>query len=165
MTTDAPDKLVISGLGKLDGEYPFDFLDLLVEGRPGSLTHRELHRIKMVTGLRAGEFEDAWRNGDNDLYIVLSLVILTRAGKSYDDDLLWDAKAGQLQIVLGEREEEDDVDPPVSEPPVSEQSEQPAQSGGDSSPSISVNQANGLSHIGPPALARSATSGLATSEI
>jgi hypothetical protein len=128
------DKLIIEGLGRIDGEYDVDLGEVLAVGGPDSLTNRELHRIKVMTGLRAGELEDAFFAYDNDVVVALASVLLTRRGKSVDEDVLWDAPAGSaLRLVIGDREQaKGDADPPA-EPAETPETEQPSPSGGESS--------------------------------
>ena len=54
-------KLVIDGVYGLDGTYDADL---------SYFTNRELHRIKVMTGLRLGEYEDAFNSGDDDVIMV-----------------------------------------------------------------------------------------------
>lgn len=108
------DKVVIAGLGYLDGEYPFNLVGLLTIGHNEAFTNRELHRIKTMTGLRSGEFVDALDTGDNDFTVAVAATVLTRHGKKYDEDLLWDAPAGAK--VTFEFGEDEDSPPAVAEP-------------------------------------------------
>ena len=126
------DKLVIEGIPPYDGTYEFT-LD--------GFTNRELHRIKKLTGLRAGEFEDAFSALDNDMVVALAVVILERSGQTVKDDILWDAEAGDIRLEFGEVE---DSGPPAP-------AESPASSG-DSSPPASESQGNGPSPTGSPLL-------------
>jgi hypothetical protein len=110
--TDKPDKLVLTGIRKgVDGEYPCDIVGMLTVGHPEMLTYREGHRLKNMTGIRAGEVDEALAKGDTDLVIGLAAIVLARDGKTVSDDLLWDApmEAG-IQLVLGEREAEEEPD-------------------------------------------------------
>ena len=91
-------KLVIDGVFGLDGEYEADL---------SYFTNRELHQIKKQTGIRAGEFSEAFTSGDNDVMVAFAVVILNRAGKEGAEELLWDAKAGSVTLVLDDEEDED----------------------------------------------------------
>jgi hypothetical protein len=91
-------KLVIEGVFGLDGEYEADL---------SYFTNRELHQIKKQTGIRAGEFSEAFASGDNDVMVAFAVVILNRAGKEGAEELLWDAKAGAVTLVLDDEDDED----------------------------------------------------------
>ena len=59
------DKLIVSGVHEeIDGNHPCDILGMLTIGHPESLTNRELHRIKKMTGILAGNLFDAINDGD-----------------------------------------------------------------------------------------------------
>ena len=97
----------ITGIGRAyDGEYPFD----------GTyFTNRELHTIKRMSGVRAGEIPAALEAGDNDLVVALTMIALERNGKVVNEDVLWNANVGCIEAMLGEGEvdEADDADPPT----------------------------------------------------
>ena len=82
-------KLTIENLAPWDGDYPFD---------DGFFTNRELHRIKEISGIRAGEIFDALAAGDAVLGVALAAVIMARTGVQVDVDDLWDAKLGDIAI-------------------------------------------------------------------
>jgi hypothetical protein len=105
-------KLVVEGVLGLDGEYDADI---------SYFTNRELHKVKVLTGLRAGEFEEAFKVGDNDVIVAIATVILERNGKGEAAELLWDAPAGVVTLDLGDEEEAPEVDvrPPDSSPTTS----------------------------------------------
>lgn len=136
------DKLVVNGLGKqFDGEYEFELAQMLVMGSPDTMTNGELHTIKRLSGVRAGEIEDALVAGDNDVLLALGVIVLARNGKRLPEHLMWDAPAGSgIMIVPGEPEEDAEVEgdalPPDPSPTKSapnEESETLATSGGESS--------------------------------
>ena len=152
------DKLIVTGLGKhLDGEYECDLLDLALQANSGLLTNRELHRIKVMSGVRRGEFVDALSAYDNDLLVAFAAVILARKGKAVNEDALWDAPADAVTYDIGERE----PDPPA-EPAATPETDSPSTSGGGSPSLTSENQANGQSPTGHPVSLTSVTSGQAT---
>lgn len=97
------DKIVISGVPPWDGEYEFD----------GNLKNRELHRIKKITGIRAGELVEALAAGDTDVLVALAVIVLERDGKSVDADDFWNAEVGSITYV---GEEETDGPPAESSP-------------------------------------------------
>jgi len=71
-------------------------------------TNGELHLIKQVAGIRAGEFEDALEAGDNDLLVALASVAVRRNGTARPTlEELWDMDAGLISLV----EHEPDEDP------------------------------------------------------
>jgi acyl transferase domain-containing protein len=109
------DKLTIDGIAaNLDGVYEFDFEELL-----DTLTNREIHQIKLISGVRLGELNDALNAGDNDLIIAFAVIILRRRGKRIDEDMLWDAPAGtKILLDLDDRQEqqEDAGGPPAEAP-------------------------------------------------
>lgn len=135
------DKLIVKGLGAIDGEYEFDLYELLGIGTSTSLTNRELHRIKEMTGVRAGELIESLAAGDNDVVVGLAAVILTRNRRAFTDDLLWDAPAeSSLAFQLADRE----ADPQTP----TEEAETSSASGGVSSTPPSAKQENGQSPTG-----------------
>lgn len=155
------DKLTVKGLRALDGEYEFDRNDLL-----GSMTNRELHRIKLMAGVRAGEIQDALAAGDNDVLVALAAILLTQRGKLVDEDVLWDAPAGAGLIwefdTADDEQEEGDAGPPV-EPAETPETEPQKTNGGGSGNPPSDPSGNGRSLTGLPVSVTSATSAPATS--
>lgn len=103
------DKLIIEG-SPYAGEYDCDDISDFVS----SLNMGELHRIKKLTGLRAGEFGEAFDTGDSDLTVGIAAVVLERNGKRVVDDLLW--KATAIRVSIGDDGEEDDASPPDGTP-------------------------------------------------
>src|SRR5574337_248950 len=98
--------LKIVNVPGLTGEYTVDL---------SYFTNRELHKIKTDTGLRAGEFTEAFEALDNDLIVAMAIVFLERLAMPGARELLWDAAAGSiiLEDTAGEAEENDDALPPV----------------------------------------------------
>lgn len=107
------DHVHIEGLGAYDGDHPLDV---------SYFTNRELHLIKELSGVRAGELDEAFKKQDNDLFVALAAIGLQRAGHKVEIDALWDAQVGVIQLVLGDEEEADAGPPsqPPSEPGTSE---------------------------------------------
>lgn len=105
--------LTLNGVSpELDGEYPFD---------EGYLTNRELHIIKQICGLTAGQLEDALEARDNDVNVALAVVALYRAGKtsktpwnSPQVDALWDAPVGTMVLSFDGDDEEPGELPPTT---------------------------------------------------
>lgn len=122
------DRLIINGLGKqFDGEYEFSLAEMLVMGTTQTMTNGELHTIKRIAGVRAGEIEDALSAGDNDVLLALGLIILARHGKRLPEHLMWDAPAGSGITIVpdeGEDSEEGDASPPELSPTKNESTEQ-----------------------------------------
>ena len=148
--------LKIEGVSRLDGEYPLDIT---------SFTNRELHLIKQESGVRAGEIEEAFGAGDNDLIVVIALIVLQREGKGQAaqiKDALWDAEAGAITFDFSDLEEEEDALPPADEPPASGSNDSERQSSGPSSVPDSASLARLPSRTGGPTSLTGSTSDRAT---
>jgi hypothetical protein len=79
-------------------------------------TNRELHLIKSIAGVRAGQLFDAMEAGDNDLVVALAHIGIKRAGRHQPTlDALWDMAPGEIEISSPDDEEEGAV-PPTSTP-------------------------------------------------
>jgi len=105
-------KLIITGLGGIDGEYDLDIASMLELGHPDTLTQGEAHKIKKATGLRLGELEDAVEAGDADMTLAFAIVVLDRAKKRYDVDALWDAPLGSVILEADQVDPSDEADEP-----------------------------------------------------
>ena len=109
------EKIVIAEVHpSLDGEYELD---------ASGFTNFELHAIKRLTGLTAGDLGDAFERLDNDVIVAMGMVVLLRDGKiqnakhpwdSQEIEALWKAPVGSLTIASDE--EEVDASPPTPEP-------------------------------------------------
>jgi hypothetical protein len=88
-------KLKIAGVPPLDGDYDLDI---------SAFTNRELHTIKEIAGVRAGELKAAMEASDNDLVVAFAVIVLRRAGKQVHPDQLWDAELGAISFEVGETE-------------------------------------------------------------
>lgn len=147
------DKMIVKGLGKrIDGEYEFSIADMMTLGHPESLTNREAHRLKTMSGVRLGELDDALGAGDSDVFMAIGAILLARAGKAVDEEVLWDAPAGsgfdfQFESLEEEAEAGDGESPPESA--ASEPTETRSPSGGSSSAGAWEPPANGQSLTGP----------------
>lgn len=111
----------IEGLPPFDGDYPCDLT---------YFTNKELHTIKTLSGVRAGEMEEALAAEDNDLIVAFCVIALERAGKTMTrdaTDVIWNAPIGKITFVA----EEDEESPPGEAPP-SETSESGAGKNGSS---------------------------------
>jgi hypothetical protein len=80
-----------------------DTINVLVHGLEFEIsppfTNRELHLIKQIAGVRAGELFDAMESGDNDLIVVLAHLAIKRAGRHQPTlDQLWDMSPGEIEI-------------------------------------------------------------------
>lgn len=79
---------------KIDGtEYAVPELD--------DLTFREANLVKRLTGLRVGEYEDAFSSGDTDMLLAIALIAKRRAGDLTDlnpDDLM-DTPIGKVEFI------------------------------------------------------------------
>lgn len=123
------DKLIVSGLRQLDGEYDLDLRGLLSIGSAGALNTREQHKIKLATGVLPANLPDAVGGLDASVMVQLASVVLTRQGKTVNEDRLWEARfvyTSEEMPDLSEREavvvfliadrsavEADDSDPPA----------------------------------------------------
>ncbi len=130
----------------LAGDYDADI---------SSFTNRELHQIKTETGVRAGEIEEAFAAGDNDVLVAITLIILQRAGKGTVAQLsndVWELPAGSVEFDLtdAEKQPEDDAVPPTSGLDSSTNANGSSESSGPDSSVTGGDQANFQSHIGSP---------------
>lgn len=80
-----------------------DTINVLVHGHEFGIsppfTNRELHLIKQIAGVRAGELFDAMEAGDNDLVVALAHLAIKRAGRNQPTlDMLWDMAPGEIEI-------------------------------------------------------------------
>lgn len=101
-------KVVITDVAPFNGEYEIDL---------GTFNGFELHKIKVVSGLRAYEIDDGLRSGDYDLFVAVAAIALKRAGHQYADqavEALLAATVGKFKLVLGEPETNGD-DPHADE--------------------------------------------------
>lgn len=137
-------KLKIEGTVKLDGDY--GDVDL------SYFTNDELRRIKQMSGLRLGEFDEAFKKGDNDIMVAFAVVVLERRGLANVEQELWGAVAGGITFDFTDEEQETDADPPVLTPAGEPPDEPKTGSGnGSSSETSSVSLArleSDQSHIG-----------------
>lgn len=141
------ERIVIDGIAPYDGTYDFD---------ASYFTMRELHVIKRIAGVRAGELDDALAASDSDVIVAIAVIALTRAGVQVNEDAIWDAPAGTVLFVGDEAEVEGDAVPP----PVALNG-----SGGGSSTPGSVPLESDLSRIGDQPSDTSAISDLEISAI
>lgn len=90
------DKFVVTGMPAFDGEYPIDI---------GSFTMRELQIIKRMSGVRAGELEEAFAAGDTDLILAIAVIAVRRSGRLWEsfERLAWESELGAISFV-GEEE-------------------------------------------------------------
>ena len=109
------DKLIVKGIhDAIDGEHPCDVIGMITVGHPNSLTNRELHRIKTMTGIVASDLFDSIFGGDMDASVAMAAVILDRNGKVFQDDWLWDAPMGSAITfdINGSKAKDEDIPPP-----------------------------------------------------
>ena len=151
------DKLIVKGVHEgIDGEHQCDILGMLTVGHPESMTNRELHRIKVMTGILAGDLMDAINNSDMDASVALAAVILERKGKEFRDDWLWDAPMG-AGITFDIRAAKGDDIPPPDDALESTPIGASETSGGVPSQPSSESQESGPSPTGSPSTDTSAT--------
>jgi hypothetical protein len=113
-------KLVVKGVAPWDGEYDFDSF---TDG-----TNREYHRIKEISGVRAGELIEALGAGDTGAWVGFALMILARHDKHALPDEFWDAPENAIDWKVDEPVG-DVADPPTVPPSGSEPSDSPGSSG------------------------------------
>jgi hypothetical protein len=110
MTRLANVNVTIEGVFGLDGEWPIDTT---------YFTNRELHEIKKISGVRAGELSEALEAGDSDLIVCIAHIALARHGKTVPIDALWEAEAGKISFETVEQEVADEAVPPQPAQPES----------------------------------------------
>lgn len=98
--------LTLSGVPPWDGRYEFEDF---------SFTNRELHRIKQLSGIRAGELIEALDANDTAAFVGVAAVVMGRYGKDVVVDDLWDSAVGSIRLDI----EADDDDGVVADPPPS----------------------------------------------
>lgn len=81
--------LTVAGIPPLDGDYELNI---------GAFTNRELHTIKEISGVRAGELKAALEASDNDLIVAFAVIVIRRAGKQVHPDQIWDADTGAITV-------------------------------------------------------------------
>lgn len=116
------DKFTVAGIPGFDGEYPIDI---------GAFTMRELQIIKRVSGVRAGELEEAFAAGDSDVILAVAVIAVRRNEKDWQafEALAWESEIGSLTF-----ESVDEVAAaPLAPAPSSESEPQPDGSGNGSS--------------------------------
>jgi hypothetical protein len=111
------DKFVVTGIPAFNGEYPVDI---------GAFTMRELQIIKRMSGVRAGELEEAFAAGDSSLVLALAVIAVRRNGKKWEDfeQLAWESEMGQITF-MGEEEVAEEAAPLTSEPNANPDAPQP----------------------------------------
>jgi len=77
---------------------------------PEAFTYREMGRIKTLTGIRAGEIEDALLAGDTDVIIAIAQIAAERAGDTAPIEALENLEFGAIRV-----EVEADPTPAASE--------------------------------------------------
>jgi hypothetical protein len=92
----------IEGVPPWDGDYPLD-LDWF--------TNRELHLIKQIADVRAGELSDEFARGNNDLIVAVTVIAARRNGKDIPVDDIWDAPVGKITLEMDEAAEDEAVPP------------------------------------------------------
>lgn len=86
-------------------EYPFPEID--------TITYREAALVKKLTGLRFGEFGEAFENGDTDIMVGLAAVAVYRNSGQTDLDYLFNLTLDEIAYVT---EESDSELPPTERP-------------------------------------------------
>lgn len=86
-------------------EYPFPEVD--------TITYREAKIVKKLTGLRLGEYAEAFDSGDTDIFLGLAAVAVHRSTGQTDLEHLLDLGLDGIQMIA---EEEDTELPPAEAP-------------------------------------------------
>ncbi len=158
------DKVIVKGIPGLDGEYECDIVGMLIQDHPETMSNREGHRVKVMSGVRAGEYDDALQAGDNDFFLALAAIVLTRRGKRFDEAVIWDAPMGSgVTLEIADREADGD---PLQAPPAgasSSISEPPSSPGGNGGEATSDSPPSDPSPTGAAPSATTSTSDPATS--
>ena len=107
-------KIIIDGIHGFDGTY--EMSDDI------GWTNRELHIIKRISGVRAGEIVEALQAGDNDVIVAIAVIAVRQSGKDWQafETVVWESESGS--IIVPDKEDDDAV-PSIPSPP-------PADSGG-----------------------------------
>ena len=135
-------RLLVEGIDPFDGEYEID--------PDVGFTNRELNIIKRISGVRAGELDEALKAGDNDLVLAITAVAVRQKGRDWQEfeKLAWEAPAGS--ITLPEDEVGADAVPlALKPPPPSGESETPTEPTG--SLSLPSDGGDDLPETSPPA--------------
>lgn len=87
-------------------------LNITINGREYEVsppfTNRELHLVKQIANVRAGEFFAALAAGDTDVVVALSHIALRRAGATRPTlDELWELPATALKLEIPDLPDED----------------------------------------------------------
>lgn len=104
------DKFVVKGIPGFDGDYPIDI---------GSFTMRELQIIKRMSGVRAGELEEAFGAGDSSLILAVCVIAVRRNGKAWEafEQIAWESDTAAIEFVVAEEEDEATADAvPLTQP-------------------------------------------------
>jgi len=92
-------KLRVKGNRVIEGEY-----DL-----PDNFTFREMHTIKRITDLRAGELYPALGRGDLDVVAAFAIIAINRARPGIDaEGIVLDLDIDAIEVVPEESEPEED---------------------------------------------------------
>lgn len=138
------DVLTIQGAGsRLNGEYPVELGKLLDITSDESLTNREAHFVKTISGIRGAELIEAFLAADTALLMSLALVVLQRAGKRVSVDATWDFPVGWAKWELGAIDEEAFEEEPERPPTLTDSA-----NGGPSSSTSSESQDGSQSPTG-----------------
>ena len=65
---------------------------------PDNFTYREMHRIKRITGLRAGELFPALEAGDTDVAMAFAVTAVDRAGMLDSEEQFMDLELDKIEL-------------------------------------------------------------------
>lgn len=146
------DKVVIADVPPYDGEYDIDI---------GTLTNRELHTIKKVTGLRGGELAEGLVTLDTDVFLGIAYVALERHGHKPLAEVLYEATIGKIRLELGY----DEVPPSMPQEKPNGKSDLPSEQNESSGGDLKDDSDSPESSPSPTGLRRSVTTALSAQEI
>lgn len=96
-------KLEISDVAPhINGSYDLDL---------ASFTNRELHQIKIASGVRPLELTEALVYSDAAFICAVAEIAITRTGRRINHDILMDAAGGSIKVSFGEPVEDDPENP------------------------------------------------------
>ena len=100
-------KIIIKDVPPYDGEYELEL---------SGLTNRDYHFIKQVSGVRAGELNEALQAGDIGVFVAVASLILKRNGfADVHTDALWDAEESCFQVAESDADRAaEDADRPLA---------------------------------------------------
>src|SRR5262252_5063885 len=111
------DRVIVSGIPPFDGEFELDLSTRV-------FSTLEWRWIKKISGYLPLTIQQGLEGGDPDIFVVMAVIALYRAGKIQREQAYMAADAlaeppcdgSAIQIFVGESEQPGDVRPPASSP-------------------------------------------------